>query len=196
MNMQWTRRLRRTQRSEQYPFNQKHTESSSHSRVALLISLIFAACAGTAQAQVATGTFSAEDTQYLQQVADPLLQTEAATSGVAQIGEQESQRELLLMERRVASEKNSGSRREADVYIYDYSTDEVIHLIVDLEDRSVTRRERVQNVQLPLTTAEVKRAIDIVFVDEANSQAIGEEFYRVTGRRLESAQQIQYKALL
>jgi len=187
MNMHRTRRLRRTQRSAQYPFKQKQTEVSSYSRIALLTSLIFAACTATVQAQVATGTFSADDTQYLQQVANPLLQTEAATSGVAQVGEQENRRELLLMERRVASEKSSNSTREADVYIYDYSTDEVIHLIVDLEDRSVTRRERVQNVQLPLTAAEVKRAIDIVFVDEANSEAIGEEFYRITGRRLESA---------
>lgn len=155
--------------------------------------LILGASTAPVQAQLATGVFSDSDASFLQQLTVPDLGVEHANTGAG--GSQSRRRELLLMEPRV-KDKGQPDANDADVYIYDYETDEVIHLIVDMNNRRVQKRERVRNLQLPLVDAERTRALDIAFGNEANKKAIGEEFFEITGRTLDSVRQIKYKAFV
>lgn len=176
------------------PTTIRSTPGCSVARSALVaVALIVGAATGSAQAQLATGVFSDSDVSYLQQLTMPVLGVQQVTAGA---GDSQSQRrELLLMEPRV-KDKSAPDTNDADVYIYDYATDEVIHMIVDMNDRKVRKRERVRNLQLPLVEAERTRALDIAFGNEENKRAIGEEFFETTGRTLDSVRQIKYKAFV
>ncbi len=145
------------------------------------------------QAQIATGAFSDADASFLKQLASPAMRVQQPTTAGA--GDRSRRRELLLIEPRV-KEKNAGDVNEADVYIYDYETDDVIHMIVDMNDRRVTKRERIKNLQLPLVEGERRQALDIAFGNEQNKQAIGQAFFDITGRSLDSIRQIKYKAFV
>jgi|GEM_PF-4917669 len=199
MNIDRIGRRRSARTTEQEKTNTPHeilTKSLIDRLIVPIVAIAFLIPVFSVVAQTTTGVFSSEDEQYLMQIAEPHVLGSTTRSGVAQTTTQPTRRELLLMEPRMAADKSSSASQAANVYVYDYASDEVIHLIVDLNSRRVASQERVQNMQLPLTAAEVKRAIDIAFVDDANGQAIREEFRQITGRNLESVEQIQYKAFV
>ena len=104
-----------------------------------------------------------------------------------------SQQEVLLIERHEQKGAPEGQRR-ADVYIYDYATNELIESLVDLNTSKVISSTRKQGVQLPLTEGELKRAKQIVFDDEDERQILEHEYNRITSRVLSDTSELNIKA--
>jgi len=103
--------------------------------------------------------------------------------------------EVLLIERN--EEKGAPStQRRADVYVYDYSNNELIQSLVDLNTSEVISSERRQGVQLPLTTNELKRAKQIIFEDEDERAILEDEFRRITSRELTDTAELNIKAFI
>jgi len=100
-------------------------------------------------------------------------------------------RELLLVERRPGKASNV---RRADVYIYDYATNQLEHQVINVDDGEIVHADFLQDVQLPLTTGEINRSSAIVFNDVDAKARLDTEFRRVTGKPLDSAEQIHFKA--
>ncbi len=104
-----------------------------------------------------------------------------------------SSQEVLLIERN--EEKGAPTdQRRADVFIYDYSTNELIEALVDLNTSEVISSERKQGVQLPLTNNELKRAKEIVFEDEDERAILEEEYRRITSREMTNTSDLNIKA--
>jgi Cu2+-containing amine oxidase len=101
--------------------------------------------------------------------------------------------EVLLIERHQQKGAPQGQRR-ADVYIYDYQTNELIESLVDLNTSEVLNTNRKQGVQLPLTTKELARAKQIVFDDEDERQILEHEYQRITSKPLTSTAELNIKA--
>ena len=83
-------------------------------------------------------------------------------------------------------------RRRADVYVYDYDTDHLAVAVVDVETGEVESLELATGAQPPLSEAEVTRAMELLFADPASAARIGDEYRRVTGRRLGSWRQLRH----
>lgn len=104
-----------------------------------------------------------------------------------------SQQEVLLIERHEQKGAPKGQRR-ADVFIYDYATNELIQSLVDLNTSKVISSTRKQGIQLPLTEVELKRAKQIVFDDEDERQILEHEYNRITSRVLSDTSELNIKA--
>lgn len=103
--------------------------------------------------------------------------------------------ELLLVERH-PNEKGQTTRL-ADVYTYDYATDETIINVVNLDTNQLVSSTRQQNLQLPLTETELQRASDLIFADDEERSLLDAEFRRITGQTLSNPQQqLQVKAFV
>lgn len=123
-------------------------------------------------------------------VAAPLPTTRSAT-----INNTTPVLELLLVERH-PNAKGQTARR-ADVYTYDYSTNETIIDVIDLDTNRVISRKREKNLQLPLTTNELQRASDLILADDEQRSLLDAEFKRITGQTLNNpAQQLHVKAFV
>lgn len=102
----------------------------------------------------------------------------------------------LLVERR-PREKNANSfQRLANVYYYDYSKDELIHAIVDVNSGNLIRQDRLKNSQLPLITVEVEYALNIIMATPLYRNALYREYKRVTGNQLNHISELNYKAFV
>ena len=109
--------------------------------------------------------------------AGPTLAARGVSTDVSAITN--TSQEVLLVERNEEKGAPSNQRR-ADVFIYDYSSNELIQSLVDLNTLEVIRSERKQGVQLPLTDRELTRAKQIVFEDEDERAILEDEFRRIT----------------
>ncbi len=74
--------------------------------------------------------------------------------------------ETLQVERHREEKGLELSMRRADVYVYDYGTDETVYTLVDLETGEINHEERLQKVQLPLNANERVKVIDLMLADE------------------------------
>jgi len=101
--------------------------------------------------------------------------------------------EVLLIERNEEKGAPKGQRR-ADVYIYNYATDELQETLVDLNTSQIISSVTKQGVQLPLTENELKRAKAIVFEDEDERQILEHEYNRITSRTLNDTSELNIKA--
>ncbi|MEM7132368.1 MAG: hypothetical protein AAF702_39055 [Chloroflexota bacterium] len=102
--------------------------------------------------------------------------------------------ETLLIERH-QEEKGSGvSTRRGDVYLYDYSTDTLIHAVINVTTREIDTVSRVQGVQLPLTEAEVTRAVDIIVNSGSFYEELAQRYQEITGNEFVGMEQLQIKA--
>lgn len=101
--------------------------------------------------------------------------------------------EVLLIERNEEKGAPNGQRR-ADVFIYDYSSNELIQSLVDLNTSEVIRSERKQGVQLPLTDKELTRAKQIVFEDEDERAILEDEYRRISSLELTDTAELNIKA--
>ncbi|MGB1251617.1 MAG: hypothetical protein ACPG8W_13450, partial [Candidatus Promineifilaceae bacterium] len=130
---------------------------------------------------------------------DPLSSAEidAITNGALIDTRTTAQMEVLLVERHSESkqtEQRGTWRRRADVYLYDYATNQLTVALVDVESGVVESIEQARMVQLPLTEAEIARAIEIVEADEAVWAAVSAELSRATDTELPSLAAVQIKA--
>ncbi len=106
-------------------------------------------------------------------------------------------RVLLLTERRQMEKGQTQSGgRQADVYVYDYRTDRLIHTVVDTRRRLVLSRRTMQGVQLPLIDKEVARAMAIVMRDSVHRENLRAAFARVAGEQFLDLQQVDFKAFV
>jgi Cu2+-containing amine oxidase len=102
--------------------------------------------------------------------------------------------ELLLVERHINEKDQSG--RRADVYKYDYSSNETLISLIDLDTNQVISTKRQQHLQLPLTENELQRASDLIFADDEERTLLASEYKRITGQTLNGPEQLQVKAFV
>lgn len=103
--------------------------------------------------------------------------------------------ELLLVERHPNAKGQTA--RLADVYTYDYSTNETLIDVIDLDTNQVISSKREKNLQLPLTANELQRASALIFADDEQRSLLDAEFKRITGQTLNNPmQQLQVKAFV
>lgn len=103
--------------------------------------------------------------------------------------------ELLLVERH--PDTKDSTARLADVYSYDYSSNETLINVVDLTTNQVISSQRQQNLQLPLTENEITRASTLIFADDEERSLLDKEFKRITNNTLSNpSQQLQVKAFV
>ena len=97
-----------------------------------------------------------------------------------QVRSADSRLETVLIERH-QEEKSVYAQgewdRRADVYVYDYATDELRYAIVNLTMNRVDHFEVVQGVQLPLTRNEAARAADILVADTSDVGVMLRQLY-------------------
>lgn len=104
--------------------------------------------------------------------------------------------EILLVERYDAPKDSPAEAlRQGEVYLYDYTTDTLIHSIVDVATGSI-QTKRLQGVQLPLTTQEEDRAVDLLLADKALWRMLSERYEIITGDSLEDLSQLEMKVSL
>ncbi len=101
---------------------------------------------------------------------------------------------LRVQAHRFGKSELSANKRWADSTAYDYTTDELITTVVDLDSNQVLSTKRTKNMQPPMASSEIKRAIEIVFQDDEERRILNAEFTRITGQTLTSIDQLQYKA--
>ena len=107
--------------------------------------------------------------------------------------------ETLLIERHQedkATRANGSWLRRADVYVYDYEQDTLIHSLVDVASGAVEQVETIVGTQLPLTQNETQAALDIAWAQTAIRTQLEIEFLRMTGEQLTSLDQINSKAFV
>ena len=107
--------------------------------------------------------------------------------------------ETLLIERHSESKETMAEgewARRADVFVYDYRTDVLNHMIVNLDTNTVDSVESVQGVQLPLNENERERAINLLFADEEGLEAISADFFAITGHPLTDPSQIEIRTFI
>ena len=102
--------------------------------------------------------------------------------------------EVLLIERHINNKGNT--ERLADVYTYDYHTNQTIITVVNLDTNTTLAKHYQQNVQLPLTDNELKRAADLIFNDDEQRPLLNAEFKRITGKTLSDPKQLHVKAFV
>jgi len=98
-----------------------------------------------------------------------------------------SESELLLIERHAETKTvmQSGNwPRRADVFVYLYDSDTLLHAIVNLSTRTVDSVETAQNVQLPLTQNETARAFGLLMADATLRASIAAQYQTITGHAL------------
>ena len=102
----------------------------------------------------------------------------------------------LLVERRPREKNSNSDARQANVYYYDYSTDELIHSIIDVNSGDIIRQDRLKNTQLPLIPEEIQEAFDIVTSVPIYNNALHRAYKNVTGQNLNDFSDINYKAII
>jgi hypothetical protein len=122
-----------------------------------------------------------------------LSATPAATSTRRQVSTAPAN-ELLLIERHINNKGNT--ERLADVYTYDYHTNQTIITVVNLDTNTTLAKHYQQNLQLPLTDNELKRASDLIFNDDEQRPLLNAEFKRITGKTLSAPKQLHVKAFV
>jgi hypothetical protein len=108
--------------------------------------------------------------------------------------------EILLVERH--QEPKSTSRqgnwpRRADIYSYNYDTDMLTHVLVNLNTGVVEWTESAQNIQLPLSRYETSVAIRLALTDPATRAAIEAGYQQVMQEPLQDPlSQLKLHALI
>jgi len=101
---------------------------------------------------------------------------------------------LRVQPHRFSKSDYPSNKRWADSTAYDYTTDELITTVVDLDNNQVLSTKRTKNMQPPMAQNEIERAIAIVFQDDEERRILNAEFARITGSTLTSIDQLEYKA--
>ena len=127
---------------------------------------------------------------------DTLTAEQVASRAAAEADAAQAPAQEVLLVERNAIDKNSKEpgARQGVVYVYDYTSDELIHSVVDVATGAMVEQARVQGVQLPLTAAEEARAIALAWGDAPTQQALATQFEQLTGQPLTALEQLHVKA--
>lgn len=83
--------------------------------------------------------------------------------------------------------------RRADVYLYRYVNDTLVHALYDYGTGQMITVEEVQGVQFPLTEGERQTAIALAFADPALRAQMADEFRLITGDALTHPAQLELR---
>jgi len=125
----------------------------------------------------------------------------ANVGGLAALSDQAADRTAILLverhqEAKAVTQQGQWSRR-ADLYLYNYDTDTLTRLLVNLESGAVETVESAQNVQLPLTPTETERAIQLVLADPQARTVLSGQYQSTSGRPLTNPrQQLDFHLLI
>jgi hypothetical protein len=157
-------------------------------------------------AGVGTDPLTAAEEELARAAAASLLGVEAAAVRTAQVGAQTitaPAQELLLVERHwgekgvVGAAATAGAgARQADLYLYRYADDVLIHAVTELGSGAMRVVEEARGVQLPLTEAERALATRIAFADPALFEWMQAEHRLVTGEELRGPEQVDVRAFV
>lgn len=105
--------------------------------------------------------------------------------------------EVLLIQRYDAP-KARGSERETlprrgEIYLYNYATDSLHHTVVNIQSGELVSSDVSQDVQLPLTSDEKMRALNLIVEDEALWSRIRSLYRQQHGESLMSMEKLQAK---
>jgi hypothetical protein len=107
--------------------------------------------------------------------------------------------ELLLLVERHQEEKavyvQGNWQRRADVYIYRYVDDVLIHQIFNFDTNQVDSVVTAQGIQLPLLAVEEQRALTLALDNPDTRRQIEADYLHITGQPLASSDQLQVKAM-
>lgn len=106
--------------------------------------------------------------------------------------------EVLLIERHQEDKQTYEQGRwprRADVYVYRYADDTLIHQVYNIDTNQVDQVDQVQGVQLPLTAAESQRALAVALADAKVRPLLDAEFRLITQQDLVSGDQLILKAM-
>lgn len=107
--------------------------------------------------------------------------------------------EVILVERHPEEKTVMASGawdRRADVYVYRFADDTLIHGLYNYATGETTVTEEVQGVQLPLSAAERDLAARIAFADPATLEFMHSEYRRITARELTAPEQVDIRAFV
>jgi len=90
----------------------------------------------------------------------------------------------------------AGGVRRAEVNVYLYDRDRLLRAVVDLRSGKLVGSQLLAGEQLPPTRAESARSLDIALADRVTGAAIRQEFLRVSGQPLNTADQLVARALV
>lgn len=142
----------------------------------------------------------AEQARALQalQGAGTVMQGLKLPDTAARTGSAAPAEEVLLVERHQEDKQTYDQgrwSRRADVYVYRYADDTLIHQVYNMDTNQVDQVEQVQGVQLPLTAAESQRALAIALADAKVRPLLDAEFRLITQQDLVSGGQLILKAM-
>ncbi len=123
------------------------------------------------------------------------VRTSAAAPGAVAVSAPAE--ELVLVERHQEDKEvmAAGSwPRRADLYLYRYADDTLVHGLYDYATGQTQVAESVQGVQLPLSESERATAIAITYADPAVRAQLADEYRLITGGALSSAAQLDIRA--
>lgn len=110
---------------------------------------------------------------------------------------------VLLVERKeeekgaLASAGAGGQApRRADLYLYRYADDVLVHAVHDLNTGQIAVVEEARGVQLPLTEAERALATQLAFADPGLLEFMQQEHRLVVGEELTSPEQVEVRAFV
>jgi hypothetical protein len=104
--------------------------------------------------------------------------------------------ELVLLERHQESKDVMAAgawARRADLFLYRYADDTLVHGLYDYATGQTTVIEEVQGVQLPLSDGERATAIALAFADTPLHAQMADEYRLITGNALTSAAQLDFR---
>jgi hypothetical protein len=104
---------------------------------------------------------------------------------------------VLFIERYDAPKDQNGddNTRRGEVYLYDYTSDTLIHNVIDLANGSV-ESEQLRGVQLPLTAGEKERSLQLIRDDAELWSALVGGYRRISGETLAGFEQLEVKVSL
>jgi hypothetical protein len=107
--------------------------------------------------------------------------------------------EVLLVERHQENKEAMSQGnwpRRADVYVYRYADDTLVHSLYNYESGQIDLVEEAQGTQLPLTQAERELAVEIALGDPALRSLLNGEYTRITGQPLNDAEQLDVRVFV
>jgi hypothetical protein len=130
----------------------------------------------------------------LRSVSAAAVRTSAAAPG--QVSVSAPAEEVVLVERHQEAKEVMAAGawpRRADLFLYRYSDDTLVHGIYDYATGQMQVVEEMQGVQLPLSDDERNTAIAVAYADTALRAQLADEYRLITGGALNSAAQLDIR---
>jgi len=174
----------------------------------LLTRLRFVGFAGAANG-IGTDPLTTAETRRATAAAEALYSVSAAALRTAEVAPggavvSAPAESILLVERKLqgkgspiaASGSVDAAPRQADIFLYRYADDVLVHAVHDLRSGQTVVVEEARGVQLPLTEDERSLATEIAFGDPALLALLQDEYRAIVGQELTGPEQVDVRAFV